>query len=41
MGKNKHLSQRYSPSLNQFVGKEGRKVRTHFGLKDLGHAVTD
>lgn len=41
MGKNKQLSQRHFPSLSQFVGKGGEKARNHFGLKDLGHALTD
>ncbi len=41
MGKNKQVSQRHFLSLSQFEGKGGEKARSHFGLKDLGHALTD
>lgn len=39
--KNKQLSQKHFPTLSQFLGKVGAKAHSHFGLKDLGHALTD
>lgn len=29
------------PILESICGKGGKKARSHFGLKDLGHALTD
>lgn len=39
--KNKQLSQEHFPTWSQFMGKVGAKAHRHFGLKDLGHALTD
>ena len=38
--KNKQLSQKHFPTLSQFMRKVGAKAHSHFGLKDLGHALT-
>lgn len=39
-GGHKQLSQKHFASLSQFQGKVGGKAHSHFGLKDLGHALT-
>lgn len=39
--KNKQLSQEHFPTWSQFMEKVGAMAHRHFGLKDLGHALTD